>query len=52
MLEAEKIIWRVETREHIKKDHPDWSEVMIEKFLKLAEEIVFKKWGVKYDYIT
>lgn len=39
MKKSEYIIWRCETREEVKKKHPDWKQWQIEQFLNGLEAI-------------
>lgn len=43
MLVSEYIIWKCETRDQIKREHPDWTEEQIEAHLLAAEDVLKEK---------
>lgn len=43
MQKSEYIIWRAETREQIKEEHPDWNNSQVTKYLNAVEDILIKK---------
>lgn len=43
MLKSEYIIWKTETMEQIRKDHPDWTEEQVQKFFKKVESSLRKR---------
>lgn len=44
MLKSEYIVWKVETIEQIKRDHPEWNNKQVQLFFS-AVKAEFKKRG-------
>ena len=43
MSRAEYIIWRAESREQIKTEHPNWNDEQVTKYLNAVEDILRDK---------
>lgn len=43
MSEAEYIIWKCETIEQIKEEHPEWNEMQIQHYFSAVEENLKKR---------
>jgi len=43
MSRAEYIIWRVETKEQVKEEHPQWTTQMVNKYVDDIEAILKQK---------
>lgn len=43
MKESEYIIWKCETLDQIKNEHPDWDEETIKKYFSKVEKILERR---------